>query len=52
MERIGNEVERTLARGGSREALPLARLTAAWPEAVGATIAKNAWPLRIAGRTS
>jgi hypothetical protein len=48
MERIGDEVERTLARGGSRAALPLARLTAAWPEAVGAPIARNAWPRRIA----
>jgi hypothetical protein len=48
MERIGDEVERTLARGGSRAALPLARLTAAWPEAVGSTIARNAWPRRIA----
>jgi hypothetical protein len=48
MERIGREVERELARGGSREALPLARLTAAWPDAVGASIARNAWPRRIA----
>jgi hypothetical protein len=48
MERIGNEVERELARGGSRDAIPLAALTAAWPELVGDAIARHAWPLRIA----
>ncbi len=48
MERIGAEVERALARSGSRDAVPLARLTSAWPEAVGETIARNAWPLRLA----
>jgi hypothetical protein len=48
MERIGREVERELARGGSREALPLAALTSAWPEVVGDAIARQAWPLRIA----
>jgi predicted nucleic acid-binding Zn ribbon protein len=47
MERIGEEVSRELARGGSREALPLARITAAWPDAVGTSIARNAWPLRV-----
>lgn len=49
MERIGDEIERTLSRGGSREAIPLARLTSLWPTAVGDAIARNAWPLRIAG---
>ncbi len=48
MERIGSEVERELARGGSRDAIPLAALTAAWPEVVGDAIARQAWPLRIA----
>ena len=48
MERIGREVERELARGGSRDAIPLASLTAAWPEVVGDAIARQAWPLRIA----
>ena len=48
MERIGREVERELARGGSRDAIPLAALTAAWPEIVGDAIARQAWPLRIA----
>ena len=48
MERIGVEVERELARGGARDALPLAALTRIWPAAVGETVARNAWPARIA----
>ena len=48
MERIGREVERELGRGGSRDAIPLAALTAAWPEVVGNAVARHAWPLRIA----
>jgi hypothetical protein len=47
MERIGSEVERSLARSGSRDAIPLAKLTAAWPSVVGTEIARRAWPLRI-----
>lgn len=47
MDRIGPEVERELARGGSRDALPLAAVTAAWPAAVGEAVARQAWPLRI-----
>ena len=47
MERIGGAIERELARSGSRDALPLAELTSAWPELVGETVARNAWPLRI-----
>jgi len=47
MERIGEEVERALARTGSREAVPLAAITAAWPSAVGPSIARNAWPRRL-----
>jgi hypothetical protein len=47
MDRIGSEVERELARGGSRDALPLAALTSVWPTAVGETVARQAWPLRI-----
>ena len=48
MDRIGDEIARELARSGSRDALPLAALTAAWPEVVGDTVARRAWPLRIA----
>jgi predicted nucleic acid-binding Zn ribbon protein len=48
MERIGGEVQRTLARSGSRDAIPLTALTTAWPSLVGDAIARRAWPLRIA----
>ena len=47
MERIGHEIERELARGGSRAALPLAAVTAVWPDTVGAAVARQAWPLRL-----
>lgn len=44
-ERIGGEVRRQLDRfdGGG-----IARIVAVWPAAVGAEIARNAWPARIA----
>jgi hypothetical protein len=48
MDRIGDEIARELSRGGSRDALPLAALTAAWPGVVGDAVARRAWPLRIA----
>jgi hypothetical protein len=48
MERLGAGIERELARSGSPEAVPLARITEAWPSAVGPAIARHAWPLRIA----
>jgi hypothetical protein len=48
MERLGDGIERALARSGSPDAVPLARITAAWPAAVGAVIARQAWPLRLA----
>ncbi|OFW71138.1 MAG: hypothetical protein A2Y55_06580 [Actinobacteria bacterium RBG_16_68_12] len=47
MERIGREVERTLSRSGGGEALALGEITAAWPEAVGDAVARQAWPLRL-----
>jgi len=47
MERIGDEVQRELTRGGSRDAIPLAAVTAAWPTAVGDAVARKAWPLRL-----
>jgi predicted nucleic acid-binding Zn ribbon protein len=47
MERIGHEVERTLKGSGSASALVLAEVTAAWPRAVGAEVARQAWPLRL-----
>jgi hypothetical protein len=47
MERIGKEIERELARGGSRDVIPLAAVTEVWSDTVGATVARQAWPLRI-----
>lgn len=47
MERIGDEVQRELRRGRSRDAIPLAAVTAIWSEAVGETVARRAWPLRL-----
>ena len=47
MDRIGREVERELARSGSRDAIPLASITAVWPDAVGEAVARKAWPLRV-----
>jgi hypothetical protein len=45
MERIGDEVGRALGRaGGGESSLP--RVLEVWPEAVGETVARNAWPLR------
>jgi hypothetical protein len=47
MERIGREVERTLSQTGGDRALRLSRITAAWPEAVGEAVSRQAWPLRL-----
>jgi hypothetical protein len=47
MERIGGEIERELARGGARDALPLGAVTRSWRAAVGDAVARNAWPARI-----
>lgn len=46
MKRIGDEVERELGRFGPQAGM--ARLLEVWPGAVGETIARNAWPARIA----
>jgi hypothetical protein len=46
MERIGGEVKRELSRFGV--AGPMTELVAAWPDAVGETVAANAWPARLA----
>ncbi len=47
MERIGDRIEHELARSGSRDAIPLGELIAAWPGVVGEAVARSAWPLRI-----
>lgn len=48
MEHIENEVRRTLAASGGGIALALAEITAVWPTAVGAAVARQAWPQRVA----
>jgi hypothetical protein len=45
MERIGDEVRDELSRFGSQGGMP--EVLAAWPGAVGAMVAANAWPARI-----
>jgi hypothetical protein len=46
MEPIGDEVRREVGRFGP--SFGMAELVAAWPEAVGPAVARNAWPARIA----
>jgi hypothetical protein len=47
MERLDAEVRRELSRFGPIEG-DTAAVARAWPAAVGATVARNAWPARIA----
>jgi hypothetical protein len=46
MERVGDDVGRELRRFGP--AAGMAPIVEAWPAAVGDTIARNAWPARLA----
>ena len=46
MKPLGDAVKRELARFGPEAGMP--EVVAAWPELVGETIARNAWPARIA----
>jgi hypothetical protein len=46
VDRIGGEVRRELSRFGPQGGMP--EVLAAWPDAVGAMVAANAWPARIA----
>ena len=48
MERIGDDVRRTLDRTGGGAGPALTRITEAWPAVVGETVARHAWPLRVA----
>jgi hypothetical protein len=48
VDRVGDEIAKELARSGSRDAIPLAAVTAIWPQVVGAAVARRAWPLRMA----
>ncbi|MBA2474672.1 MAG: DUF721 domain-containing protein [Actinobacteria bacterium] len=47
MESLEHEVRRELSRFGPQAGM--GELVAVWPELVGAPIAANAWPARIAG---
>jgi hypothetical protein len=46
VKHLGDEVRRELGRFGPAAGMP--ELLEAWPAAVGETIARNAWPARIA----
>jgi hypothetical protein len=46
MDRLSDEVRRELSRFGPQAGL--GEVLELWPSAVGATIARNAWPARIA----
>ena len=48
MERLDGTVRRALRRVGVPDAGLLAEVTEAWPAAVGAPIARAAWPQRLA----
>jgi hypothetical protein len=46
LDRLGDDVRAQLARFGPQAAI--GQIAEAWPDAVGARIARNAWPARIA----
>ena len=46
MKQLGDDVRQQLQRFGPAAGMP--ELVELWPEAVGETIARNAWPARIA----
>lgn len=46
MERIGGEVRRELGRFGPVDS-DMVGIVRAWPDAVGETVARNAWPARL-----
>jgi hypothetical protein len=48
MERLGDDAGRLLAAAGAPRVDELAAVVGAWPAAVGETVARNAWPQRIA----
>ena len=47
MERLDGELRRELARFGPAEG-DMVAIVRAWPDAVGETVARNAWPARLA----
>jgi hypothetical protein len=46
VERLTSEVKQELSRFGAQGAMP--EIVEAWPDAVGAMVAANAWPARMA----
>ena len=46
MERLGDSLAQELGRFGSAGTMPA--IVAAWPAAVGADVARNSWPARVA----
>ena len=48
MERLGDDAGRLLAAAGAPRVDELAAVVGAWPAVVGETVARNAWPQRIA----
>jgi predicted nucleic acid-binding Zn ribbon protein len=48
VERLGKDVTRELGRLGGGQAVEMTRIVQVWPQAVGETIARNAWPARLA----
>ena len=47
MDRLERDLRRELGRLGSPDAGDIAAIVEAWPELVGDTVARNAWPLRL-----
>lgn len=47
MERLGNDLNRSLKAAGVPSVGQLTELTQAWPVAVGHAIARSAWPQRV-----
>ena len=47
MERLDRELRRELGRFGPAEG-DMVAIVRAWPDAVGETVARNAWPARLA----
>jgi hypothetical protein len=50
MDRVGDQIAHELGRVGEAGAgsTVMPRVVEVWPEAVGSTIARNAWPARVA----
>jgi hypothetical protein len=47
VERLGDDIDRTLAASGDGTMLALTEITAVWADAVGEGVARQAWPLRV-----